>query len=50
MNEIVNWFLLAGIKQDVRKSGFTTVLVDHLLKTKKEHKHLKKGGITIQTN
>ena len=39
MNEIVNKFLLPGDKY------LLIVLVDHLLKTKKEFENLKKQGI-----
>ena len=43
MNEIVNNFLLAGDKFmreiHLRQPGFTTILADHLLKTKKEYKN-----------
>ena len=52
MNEIFNKFLLAGdkfipgmhLKQPAAlgKLGFTYSVVDHLLKTKKEFKNLKK--------
>ena len=49
MNEIVNKFLLAGDKfmpeMHLKYLGFTIVLVDHLLKTKKEFKSLKKQEI-----
>ena len=49
MNEIVNKFLLAGDKFmpeiHLKQPGFTIVLVDHLLKTKKEFKNLKKQEI-----
>ena len=40
MNEIVNKFLLAGdkfmLEMYLRQPGFTLMLIDHLLKTKKE--------------
>ena len=46
MNEIVNKFLLAGDKfmpeMHLRQPDLHTVLVDHLQKTKKEYKNLKK--------
>ena len=49
MNEIVNKFLLAGDKFmpeiHLKQPGFTIVLVDHLLKTKKKFKNLKKQEI-----
>ena len=49
MNEIVNKFLLAGDKfmpeMHLKQPGFIIVLVDHLLKTKKEFKNLKKQDI-----
>ena len=56
MNEIVNKFLLAGdkfmpemhVRQDLQ-----IVLVDHLQKTKKEYKNIKKQeihNILIKTN
>ena len=49
MNEIVDKFLLAGDKfmpeMHLKYPGFTIVLVDHLLKTKKEFKSLKKQEI-----
>ena len=49
MNEIVIKFLLAGDKFmpeiHLKQPGFTTVLLDHLLKTKKEFKNLKKQKI-----
>ena len=49
MNEIVNKFLLVGDKfvpeMHSRQPGFTIVLVDHLQKTKKECKNLKKQEI-----
>ena len=48
MNEIVNNFLLAGDKfmpeMHLKQPGFI-VLVDHLLKIKKEFKNLKKQEI-----
>ena len=48
MNEIVNKFLLAGDKfmpeMHLKQPGFI-VLVDHLLKIKKEFKNLKKQEI-----
>ena len=48
MNEVVNKFLLAGDKlmpeMHLKQPGLI-VLVDHLLKTKKEFKHLKKQEI-----
>ena len=49
MNEIVNEFLLAGDKfmpeMHLKQPGLLIVLVDHLLKTKKEFKNLKKQEI-----
>ena len=48
LNEIVDKFLLAGDKfipeMHLKQPGFTllTVLVDHLLKTRKEFKNIKK--------
>ena len=49
MNEIVNKFLLAGDKfmpeMHLKKTDLLTVLVGHLLKTKKEFKNLKKQEI-----
>ena len=49
MNEIVNKFLLTGNKfmpkMHLKQPDFLTVLVDHLLKTKKEFKNLKKQEI-----
>ena len=46
MNEIVNKFLLAGDKfmpeMHLKQPGLLTVLADHLLKTKKEFRNLKK--------
>ena len=50
MNEIVNKFLLPRDKfmpeMHLKQPGFTyIVLVDHLLKTKKEFKNLKKQDI-----
>ena len=48
-NEIVNKFLLAGDKfmpkRHLKQSDLLIVLVDHLLKTKKEFKNLKKQEI-----
>ena len=48
MNEVVNKFLLAGDKltpeMHLKQPGLF-VLVDHLLKTKKEFKYLKKQEI-----
>ena len=44
MNVIVNKFLLAGDKF-TPGMNLHIVLVDHLLKTKKEHKNLNKKGI-----
>ena len=41
MNEIINKLLLAGNKF-IDRVDFCTVLKDNLLKTKKEHKNLKK--------
>ena len=41
MNEIINKLFLAGNKF-IDSVDFCTVLIDNLLKTKKEHKHLKK--------
>ena len=50
MNEIVNKFLLAGDKfmpeMHLKQPGFI-VLVDHLLKIKKEFKNLKKQEIRV---
>ena len=49
MNEIINKFLLAGDKfmseMHLKQTGFTIVLVGHLLKIKKEFKNLKKQEI-----
>ena len=52
MNEMVNKFLLAGDKfmpkmhlKFTYSLGLHIVLVDHLQKTKKESKHLKKQEI-----
>ena len=49
MNEIVNKLLLAGDKfipeMHLKQPDLLTVLVDHLLKTKKEFKNLKKQEI-----
>ena len=48
MNEVVNKFLLVGDKlmpEMHLKQAALIVLVDHLLKTKKEFKHLKKQEI-----
>ena len=46
MNEIINKFLLAGNKfmseMHLKQPEFTYMLADHLLKTKKECKNLKK--------
>ena len=49
MNDIINKFLLAGDKfmpemhlSDAFNHSLPTVLVDHLLKAKKEYKNLKK--------
>ena len=46
MSEIVNKFSLAGDKfmldMHLKQSGFTVMLVNHLLKIKKELKNLKK--------
>ena len=46
MNEIVNKFLLVGDKfmaeMHLKQLDLLTVLADHLLKTKKEFRHLKK--------
>ena len=57
MNEIVNDFLLAGDKfmpdMHLRQPRFTFVLVDHLPKTRKESKTLKRQeihDIFIKTN
>ena len=48
-NEIVNKFLLAGDKfmpkRQLKQPDLLIVLVDHLLKTKKEFKNLKKQEI-----
>ena len=46
MNEIVNTFLLAGDKfMSEMHLNNSSLLVDHLLKTKKEFKNLKKQEI-----
>ena len=49
MNEIVNKFLLAGDKfipeMHLKQPDLLIVLVDHLLKTKKDLKNLKKQEI-----
>ena len=49
MNEIVNKFLLAGDKfmseMHLKQRDLVIVLVDHLLKTKKEFRNLKKQEI-----
>ena len=49
MNEIVNKFLLAGDKfmpeMHLKQLGCFIVLVNHLLKTKKEFRNLKKQEI-----
>ena len=49
MNEIVNKFLLAGDRfipeLHLKQPGFTYSVVNHLLKTKKEFKNLKKQEI-----
>ena len=49
MNEVAHSFLLAGDKylpeMHLKQPGFTTVLTDQLLKTKKEFKKLKKQEI-----
>ena len=49
MNEIINKFLLAGDKfmseMHLKQPEFTYMLADHLLKTKKECKTLKKQEI-----
>ena len=49
MNEIVNKFLLAGDKfmpeMHLKQPGFTYSACDHLLKTKKDFKNLKKQEI-----
>ena len=57
MNEIVNEFLLAGDtlmpKMQLRQPGLNSVLMDHLQKTKKKYKSLKKQEILdifIKTN
>ena len=42
MNEILNKFLLAGDKFLHLSMDLPTLLADHLLKTKKENKNLKK--------
>ena len=46
MSEIVNKFSLAGDKfmldMHLKQSGFTVMLVNHLVKIKKELKNLKK--------
>ena len=48
-NEIVNKFLLAGdkfmSKMHLKQRDLVIVLVDHLLKTKKEFRNLKKQEI-----
>ena len=49
MNKVVNKFLLAGDKfmpeMHLKQPGFTYSACDHLLKTKKEFKNLKKQEI-----
>ena len=49
MNEVAHNFLLAGDKylpeMHLKQPGFTTVLTNQLLKTKKEFKKLKKQEI-----
>ena len=49
MNEIINKFLLAGDKFmpeiHLKQPGLLIVVVDHLLKAKKEFKNLKKQEI-----
>ena len=49
MNKIINKFLLAGDKlmteMHLKQPGFTYSALDHLLKTKKEFKNLKKQEI-----
>ena len=49
MNEMVNKFLLAGNKlmpeMQLKQPDLLIVLVDHLLKTRKEFKNLKKQEI-----
>ena len=49
MNEIVNNVLLAGdifmAEIHLRQPGLHIVPVDHLQKTKKEYKHLKKQDV-----
>ena len=49
MSEITNKFLLAGDKfifdMHLKQSGFTVILVNHLVKIKKELKNLKKQEI-----
>ena len=49
MNEIVNKFLLAGdkfmLEMHSNSQNLLIVLVDHLIKTKKEFKSLKKQEI-----
>ena len=49
MNRIVEKFLLAGDKfkseMNLRQSGLHIMLVGHLLKAKKEYKHLKEKEI-----
>ena len=49
INEIVNTFLLAGDKfmseMHIKQPGLLIVLVDHLLKTKKEFRNLRKREI-----
>ena len=51
MNEIVNNFLLAGdkfmLEMHLNNRDLLRVLVDHLLKTKKEFKNSKKQEIEI---
>ena len=51
MNEIVKKNLLAGDKlmpeMNLKQPGFTYSALDHLLKTKKKFKKLKKQGIQV---
>ena len=51
MNEIVKKKLLAGDKlmpeMNLKQPGFTYSALDHLLKTKKKFKKLKKQGIQV---
>ena len=51
MNEIVKKILLAGDKlmpeMNLKQPGFTYSALDHLLKTKKKFKKLRKQGIQV---